>query len=332
MSRSTQASGGAALGALLAGAAVAGAAYLALDNRDVIEKLLGRTPRSREEGRGGHGHGGHGRAGGTGEEREQAPAPSPVVAFEDGDAWARRFDTPERVAYMKPDVVIAEVVAPLLASFGGGDSARRVIADVGAGTGLYTLRLAAAFPQASILASDVSPGMRAYLGRRVGELGCTNVTVVSGGTSRPGLPTPGDVLLLVNAYHHLDDEDLAAVNTSARRGDGSSSSHAHSHSHGHGHGGGGGGGGSGAFVPTSGKGRIAWLRSAVDQHDVNPGGFAVVIEHKEGRLPIEAPPEQYRLSRSRILHEFEAAGWTLVAAPGLLDYHHVLVFAAPSAA
>lgn len=75
--------------------------------------------------------------------------------------------------------------------------------------------------------------------------------------------------------------------------------------------------------------RVEVLRNSV-AHDLVPGAYIVVIEHKTGELPIPAPPDYLRLERSTIIAEFEAAGLEVVAAPAFLPYHHILVFRAPA--
>jgi ubiquinone/menaquinone biosynthesis C-methylase UbiE len=115
--------------------------------------------------------------------------------FEHADEWVARFDDPARDAWQKPDEVIAALaLAP-------GD----VVADVGAGTGYFTVRLAAVVPQGKVLASDVEPDMVRHLRERAAKQGLTNVVAVQGDAGDPKLPEPAHVILVVDVLHHVAD-------------------------------------------------------------------------------------------------------------------------------
>lgn len=81
------------------------------------------------------------------------------------------------------------------------------IADLGAGGGYFTFRLAAATgPDGMVYAIDVDPAMLAYLRERAAERGARNVEVIEAGTDDPRLPDDGvDLLFTCNTYHHLTD-------------------------------------------------------------------------------------------------------------------------------
>lgn len=80
-----------------------------------------------------------------------------------------------------------------------------VIADIGAGSGYYTSRLARKVgPSGRVYATDIQPGMLAILDRRIKSEGLTNVTTVLGAMDDPSLP-PGsiDLAIMVDVYHEL---------------------------------------------------------------------------------------------------------------------------------
>ncbi|MCA9677922.1 MAG: methyltransferase domain-containing protein [Kofleriaceae bacterium] len=117
--------------------------------------------------------------------------------FEDADAWAKVFDDPARDAWQRPDEVVA-----LLALAPG-----MVVADVGAGTGYFEGRIAAAVgPDGEVIATDVEPDMVRYLGERAAHDGWTNVRALQVEPGDPGLaPASVDRVLIVDVWHHLDD-------------------------------------------------------------------------------------------------------------------------------
>jgi SAM-dependent methyltransferase len=80
-----------------------------------------------------------------------------------------------------------------------------VVADVGAGSGYYTVRLARAVgPDGRVYATDIQPGMLELLRFRTAREQLTNVTLVEGTASDPRLPDATfDLVLMVDVYHEL---------------------------------------------------------------------------------------------------------------------------------
>jgi arsenite methyltransferase len=81
------------------------------------------------------------------------------------------------------------------------------VADLGSGSGYFTLRLADAVgPEGRVYAVDVDEEMNEYLTQRVAQAGAANVEVVLGRFEDPLLPDGGvDLVLTVDTYHHIDD-------------------------------------------------------------------------------------------------------------------------------
>jgi len=113
--------------------------------------------------------------------------------FTGAEKWARVFDDPERDAWQKPDEVIRTLKLP----------ADATVADIGAGTGYFAVRLARAVPKGRIFAVDAEPDMVRYLGERAQREGLANLIPVQAGPDDPKLPAPVDVVLLVSTYHHI---------------------------------------------------------------------------------------------------------------------------------
>jgi ubiquinone/menaquinone biosynthesis C-methylase UbiE len=97
-----------------------------------------------------------------------------------------------------------------------------VVADIGAGAGWFTIRLARRVgPNGVVYAEDVQPQMLAAIQRRVKAEGLTNVKPILGKGSDPQLPRAAlDVVLMVDAYHEIDDRVpmLRNLATSLRSG------------------------------------------------------------------------------------------------------------------
>lgn len=79
------------------------------------------------------------------------------------------------------------------------------VADIGAGTGFFSFRMAPLVPQGRVLAVDIQPEMIAELNQRKLKKQLPNVEPVLGTTTDPHLPASQvDVVLIVDAYHEFD--------------------------------------------------------------------------------------------------------------------------------
>jgi ubiquinone/menaquinone biosynthesis C-methylase UbiE len=81
------------------------------------------------------------------------------------------------------------------------------VADLGAGGGYFTFRLAEAVgPTGRVYAVDVDPGMTQHLAGRARELGVANVEAVLAAEDDPRLPDGAlNLVFTCNTYHHLAD-------------------------------------------------------------------------------------------------------------------------------
>ena len=79
------------------------------------------------------------------------------------------------------------------------------VADIGAGTGYFSMRLAKVSPGLTVYSADIEPAMVEHLRQRAAAEKLTNVVPVLAGTTSPNLPRPVDVVLIVDTYHHIGD-------------------------------------------------------------------------------------------------------------------------------
>jgi ubiquinone/menaquinone biosynthesis C-methylase UbiE len=88
------------------------------------------------------------------------------------------------------------------------------VADVGAGSGWFTIRLARRVgPQGLVYAEDVQQEMLNAISRRVQREGLANVRPVLGRGSDPRLPAGSlDAVLIVDAYHEFEDRVALLAN------------------------------------------------------------------------------------------------------------------------
>jgi ubiquinone/menaquinone biosynthesis C-methylase UbiE len=105
------------------------------------------------------------------------------------------LEGPDRDAWQKPDLIMD--------ALGIGEGS--VVADVGAGGGWFTVRLARRVgPNGTVYAQDLQPQMLEAIRRRVQREGLSNVRYVRGGSVDPKLPPRMlDAVLIVDTYHEF---------------------------------------------------------------------------------------------------------------------------------
>jgi SAM-dependent methyltransferase len=134
-----------------------------------------------------------------------------------GGAWW--LDRPEREKTEQPEKVLDALAIP----------AGATVADVGAGTGYFTLRIARRVgPGGHVIATDLEPRMLAVLTERAGKQHLANIEtrVVTADDPRRDAPPPDprpdaasvDLVLMVDVYHELAHPaaELAAVRRALR--------------------------------------------------------------------------------------------------------------------
>lgn len=83
--------------------------------------------------------------------------------------------------------------------------ANSVVADIGAGSGYYTFRIAPKLPQGKVYAVEVQDEFIGALEARKKTAGISNVTVIKGSAASPNLPAASiDLALMVDVYHELE--------------------------------------------------------------------------------------------------------------------------------
>jgi ubiquinone/menaquinone biosynthesis C-methylase UbiE len=129
----------------------------------------------------------------------QSPGVHPItgrrIATVMSHLGAEWLDRPERVSEEEPDKAIAALAI----------SPGATVADVGAGSGYMTARLAAAVgPTGRVYATDVQPEMIEKLTARVKAANLQNVSPILATAEDPRLPEGViDLILMVDVYHEL---------------------------------------------------------------------------------------------------------------------------------
>ena len=118
-------------------------------------------------------------------------------SFGGAEQWAQIFDDPKRDAWQKPHEVIQALALKPDA----------VIADIGSGTGYFSVRFANMTPKGRVYGVDTEPDMVKYLAERARREGLKNVTAIAGAPDDPRLPEKVDLIILVDVFHHVEDRE-----------------------------------------------------------------------------------------------------------------------------
>lgn len=110
--------------------------------------------------------------------------------------WLKTLDSQNRVARLKVDEAVARL----------GLAPGAVVADIGAGSGVFTLPLARAVPQGWVYAVDIDQGLVDHIARKAEQVRAANVRPVLGQFTDPRLPARDvDLAFIFDVLHHIED-------------------------------------------------------------------------------------------------------------------------------
>lgn len=118
-------------------------------------------------------------------------------SFSDAQQWSKYFDDPKRDEWQKPHKTIQAL----------GLTANSVVADIGSGTGYFSVRLAHFVPNGHVYGMDTEPEMVKYLADRIKRDGLANVTTILSKPDEPQLPVKVDLVLMVDVFHHISNRE-----------------------------------------------------------------------------------------------------------------------------
>ncbi|HET7220011.1 MAG TPA: methyltransferase domain-containing protein [Vicinamibacterales bacterium] len=131
------------------------------------------------------------------EQQRTHPVSGRRIANVMGHTGAVWLDRPEREAEEAPSKAIAALEL----------KPGQTVADVGAGSGYYSIRLARAVGEnGRVFATDIQPEMLALIRKKIDAARLSNIDLVLGTESDPRLPAGTlDLALMVDVYHELAD-------------------------------------------------------------------------------------------------------------------------------
>lgn len=130
-------------------------------------------------------------------QQQGARPPGTHQDMTEGKEWIRRLERPERI----PGLKIPEVIAAL------GLKPGVVVADIGAGTGAFTIPFAKAVaPTGKALAVDIHPDLMTYIAGKAKREKVTNLQTVLAERDDPKLPPKQvDVAFFHDVFHNVND-------------------------------------------------------------------------------------------------------------------------------
>ncbi len=120
----------------------------------------------------------------------------PHAPHYDFETFRTRMEDPARAQWQKPEAVVEKL------QLRRGER----VADIGAGTGYFTVLLAHAVGRSGrVYAVDINPQAITYMRHRFQREGLPQVTVVKGTGSDPKLPRRVDLIFVCDTWHHIDN-------------------------------------------------------------------------------------------------------------------------------
>jgi ubiquinone/menaquinone biosynthesis C-methylase UbiE len=83
-----------------------------------------------------------------------------------------------------------------------------VVADIGAGSGLFTRAMAKEVAPAVVYAVDINPNLLTHIEEGAKQAGLVNVKTVLATEGDPRLPEPVDLVFICDVLHLMDDPEL----------------------------------------------------------------------------------------------------------------------------
>ncbi|MBI4464245.1 MAG: methyltransferase domain-containing protein [Acidobacteria bacterium] len=133
------------------------------------------------------------------------PAPAFQLGSRESKEWIERLESPDRIAGLKVDEIIQHL----------GLRPGLVIADIGAGTGVFSRPLAKAVaPNGKVLAVDIDQGLLDYITQRAKQENIANIQPVLGKYDDPNIPDRQfvDLAFFHDVLHHIENRQVYLQN------------------------------------------------------------------------------------------------------------------------
>ncbi len=120
-------------------------------------------------------------------------SPADLKPFAATEKYIEFLERPDRADWQRPDSVIRALRL----------EGNETVADVGAGSGYFTFRLAKVLPRGKVVATDIDPEMVRHLHHKVLAEAIPNVSVVLADAEDPAVPAGADLVFISDVLHHV---------------------------------------------------------------------------------------------------------------------------------
>ena len=125
------------------------------------------------------------------------------LANRTAEEWINSLETPARIQSLK----IYDTIGKLALKPG------QIVADIGAGTGVFTLRFASSVkPGGKIYAVEIDEKLLEHIAEAATEQGLVNVEGILGEYDDPSLPVEIDLAFINDVLHHIEHRDVYLKN------------------------------------------------------------------------------------------------------------------------
>ena len=125
--------------------------------------------------------------------RKQGVNVDHMEPFEDTEKYIAFLERKDRLKWQKPEAVIKKIHL-------NGDER---IADVGAGSGYFTFRLASKVPKGKVYAIDVKPEMLRHIHHKAMSNKINNIEIILAAYNDPKVPKDSDIVFICDVLHHV---------------------------------------------------------------------------------------------------------------------------------
>ena len=123
--------------------------------------------------------------------RKMGIDPHNMKPFEETEKYIAFLERPDRAEWQRPEIIVKAL------HLGGTET----VADLGAGSGYFTFRLAAALPEGKVYAIDVEPEMLRHIHHKTMSEGVGNIEVVLATYDDPKVSEDTDLVFICDVLH-----------------------------------------------------------------------------------------------------------------------------------
>lgn len=113
--------------------------------------------------------------------------------FDDATKWSKVFENDKRKMWQQPQKVIQAA----------GVKESSIVADIGAATGFFPVRIAQVAKKGRVWGIDIEPNLVRYLNGRARREKIKNLFSILGTAHDAMIPEKVDFIFIVNTYHHI---------------------------------------------------------------------------------------------------------------------------------